>query len=122
MTEPRDNTRRIGDGTLFWGGAYVLPEFATNNFLVAGTIGSGKTITLNLLLKCVMPSLRPGSDARLLVYDPKTEVLSHLRDMGARVPTGEGADLSGPADGPQVHILNPFDRRSARELRQAPLR
>lgn len=89
---------RPSEPRIVWGGLALPASVASSHFLVAGTTGSGKTVTVNLLLKSVLPHIAPGSDWRALIYDAKTEIVSQLGDMGLRCP---------------IHILNPLDARSA---------
>ena len=71
---------------------------ATTHFLALGSSGSGKTVTIKLLMKSVLPRvLVPGSDVRALVYDAKTDVLPSLRGMGV------------PEE--RLLIMNPLDKR-----------
>jgi len=85
------------DPGLQWGGVLLPSSAAQEHFLVAGRTKSGKTVTLNLLMRSVLPRLGDATTARALVYDPKTEVLSDLVRMG----------LSSE----QLVIMNPFDSR-----------
>src|SRR5262245_35099174 len=83
---------------IVWGGLALPASVASSHFLVAGTTGSGKTATVNLLLKSVVPHIAPGKGWRALIYDAKTEIISQLDSMRAHCP---------------IQILNPLDRRSA---------
>ncbi|HQH29061.1 MAG TPA: FtsK/SpoIIIE domain-containing protein, partial [Oligoflexia bacterium] len=40
---------------IFWGGLYLPDTLSTSHFLVCGATGSGKTITLRLLMQSVLP-------------------------------------------------------------------
>jgi len=71
-------------------------EVATTHFLVTGATGSGKTITLRLLMQSVLPRIGKGFDCRALVYDAKQDILSTLGGMKLQCP---------------VVTLNPFDKR-----------
>jgi hypothetical protein len=64
--------------------------------MVIGAPKSGKTLTINMLMRSVLPGHvgRPGADHRALVYDHKREAVSVLAGMG--VP---------------YKILSPFDAR-----------
>jgi hypothetical protein len=81
---------------LFFGGLWLPSWAAVMHFLVLGTTGSGKTLTLRLLMQSVLKSILPGSDRRALVYDAKGDILSILHGMGLSCP---------------IKTLNPFDRR-----------
>lgn len=84
-------------GHVFWGGLYLPPSCATTHFLVCGCAGSGKTMTLKLLMQSVLPAIRQGSDQRALIYDAKRDMVSQL----------DGMDL--PC---KYYILNCFDQRA----------
>jgi hypothetical protein len=85
------------DPGLLWGGIQLPTTVATNHFLAFGAAGSGKTLTLRLLLQSLLPQIKPGSGKRALLYDAKRDALSLLYGMGI------AAD--------DIHILNPFDDR-----------
>lgn len=87
-----------GDPGLCWGGLVLPSDRATGNFLVCGTVGSGKTLTISMLKRCVLPTIRPGSGRRALVYDAKRDEMGALFGMGPACP---------------IRTLNPFDARSA---------
>lgn len=84
-----------------WGGIAVPPQDATTHFLVVGSPGSGKTVTIRALMKSVLPELGREACLGALAYDPKRDVVSALAGLGLTV------------EGGQVLLLNPFDRRSA---------
>jgi type IV secretory pathway TraG/TraD family ATPase VirD4 len=92
-----DKVRSPGDPGVAWGNS-SLP-FSTDElfFLIAGSIGSGKTKQLVQLLSSIVPTITPGSDRRLLAFDPKNELYSILAAMRPPVP---------------VITLNPADLRS----------
>lgn len=84
------------DPGVLWGKCRIRSEDATWHFCVVGSVGSGKTLTIRMLLQDQLPLLKKGSDRRALIYDAK-------QDM---VPIVESMKLSCP-----VLILNPFDAR-----------
>lgn len=86
-----------GHRTIFWGGLTLPEEISEGHFLVVGATGSGKTITLRLLMQSVLPRIVHGG-VRAVVYDAKKEALSQLEGMGV------------PYD--RIRILNPFDKRA----------
>ncbi len=83
---------------ILWGMLNLPSAVSTTHFLVTGATGSGKTITLRLLMQSVLPRIGWGEDCRALIYDAKQDMLSILAGMnlGCRVVT-----------------LNPFDKRCA---------
>lgn len=90
----RREPRRPG---VSWGGVMLPAGAETTHFLVAGTTGSGKSLTLNrLMAEAIGPAA--GPDTRALVYDPKTEVMSTLASIGSELP---------------VVTMSPFDKRGA---------
>jgi len=73
-------------GALRFGGH---PEALGHHYCVVGAPRSGKTVLIRLLLQTT-------PDARLIVYDDKTNLVSAISHLGRK-----------------LHILNPFDARSA---------
>lgn len=71
----------------FWGGM-MLPSHIADplNFLITGTINSGKTILTLLWLRIVLHGLKVKSDQRMVIYDPKNNILGELYGMGPQVP------------------------------------
>jgi hypothetical protein len=57
----------------FWGGESLTFEEACKHFVTVGCTGSGKSITLNLLLQSVLSKMRSGDGVRrrAIVYDAK---------------------------------------------------
>lgn len=86
-----------GDKGLSWAGLQLPSDSAVSHFCVVGATGSGKTVTLRLLMQSVLPGIGQSGDARALVYDAKQDVVSLLDGMGLTC---------------EVRILNPFDTRS----------
>ncbi len=75
-----------------------LPErISEGQFIVAGAIGSGKTITLRQLMQSVLPGVGRRPDSRAVLFDAKRDMLSLLAGMKLAAP---------------VVVLNPFDARS----------
>lgn len=77
---------------------YDLPaEVAIGNFIVAGAVGTGKTLMHREVMRSVLPHIQPGSDIRALIYDVKSDLLGQLSRMDLRS---------------EVVVFNPFDKRS----------
>ena len=83
------------EGALVWGGMALPREAARLHFAVVGVTGSGKTLTLRLLLQSVVARIGHVRDTRALVYDAKGDLHGLLSGMGAKT----------------IHTLNPFDER-----------
>lgn len=78
-----------------WGGE-LHPRRLGPHFAVMGQNGSGKTLTIRMLLRS---ALLPEGELlhRTLVYDPKLDFYPVLRGLGV------------PPE--RIHVLNPFDAR-----------
>lgn len=85
-----------GDPGITWGGLRIPSKFATSHFMVVGTTGSGKTVTIQLLMREVLKEIGTGADHRALIYDAKQDIASQIPSMG----------IPG-----KVFTLNPFDER-----------
>lgn len=127
-----------GDTGIFWGGAPIPSQAATTHFMVVGATGSGKTLTLRLLMQEVLPEIGRGCDHRALIYDAKRDLLSTLHGMKLRCPIvtlhpfdqrgvawDMAADITSPATARQVatiliphekHTAQPFFADAARHL------
>ena len=90
---PATGAGAAADDTIRWAGQRLRRASAWGNFLVVGAIGSGKTLMQRELLGSVL-----GFTRRVVVFDVKRDVVSHLHAMGV----AEGHAL----------ILNPFDARA----------
>ena len=90
--------RSDGSETFYWGGFDVPASLAAQHFCVLGSTGSGKSVTLRLLMQSVLPQVgrRPG--LRAAIYDAKRDVYGTL--VGMNVPAN------------RIQLLNPFDARS----------
>ena len=84
--------------TLLWGMKLIPISDTPANFLATGGIGSGKTISLRLLMQSALSLIGLGLDHRALVYDAMGTLAPILRRMDLRCP---------------IHVLNPFDRQRA---------
>jgi len=84
------------DSGLFWGMMRLPSSVASSHFAIVGSTGSGKTISIRLLMQSVLPMIGTGKDHRALIYDAKQDMYSILK--GINPPC-------------EVMILNPFDKR-----------
>lgn len=92
-----ERVRPAGDPGVLWGTSRIASSEARGHFAVVGSVGSGKTLTLRMLMKDQLRYLTPGSDRRALIYDAKQDMMQIV---------GSLPDLKCP------HILlNPFDQR-----------
>ena len=72
-------------------------EAATTHFCFIGATGSGKTVSIRLLMQSAFPLIGKGYGHRALVYDAKRDILPVL---------------SGIMDPRYIVTFNPFDTRS----------
>lgn len=85
-------------GRINWGGIAYEHATANKHFLIAGVQGTGKTLTIRMLMRSVLAGTNhSGAPRRAVLYDPKQEFLPLLLGMG--VPPEK------------ILILNPFDAR-----------
>lgn len=90
------------DPGVLWGTMLLPSKEATTHFCVVGAVGSGKTLTLRMLMRNQLPLLTAGSDRRAVIYDPKQDMVTIVGSILRETKT----------DCPVV-ILNPFDKRCA---------
>ena len=83
---------------VLWGGRWLPHEMQKYNFGITGTTRSGKSLLLSLYLRSVLSQITPGSDRRLILFDPKNELHPYIFEY-AHVP---------------VYYLLPSDMRSCR--------
>jgi type IV secretory pathway TraG/TraD family ATPase VirD4 len=91
-----ERLRSEDDYGLWWGMMKLPSSVATSHFAIVGSTGSGKTISIRLLMQSVLPNIGTGKDQRALIYDAKQDIVSIL------------AGINPPCE---VVILNPFDKR-----------
>lgn len=89
--------------TICWTLEDIPANEATQHFLICGTVGSGKTIAIRLLLQSIAHRFKPGwrQPEQLVLFDAKVDALPLLDALGF------------PPDDPAVWLLNPQDQRSA---------
>jgi type IV secretory pathway TraG/TraD family ATPase VirD4 len=93
--------RKAGEAGINWGGTRLPFSAATGHFLAVGTTGSGKTVTIKLLINSIIRSIGiKGTNHRAIVFDAKRELYAYFVKLGIHQSL--------------IHTLNPFDRRGAR--------
>jgi hypothetical protein len=92
-----ESQRAQDDAGILWGGIRLPSSLAVKNLMVAGAVGSGKSISLQLFLQDTVRHIRPGSGKRALIHDANRDGYSQLVGMGVAMES--------------IHILNPFDAR-----------
>jgi hypothetical protein len=75
-----------GEETLRWAGLDIPESEATRHFAIIGGPGSGKTLSIQFLMRSVFGAMTRGSDRRALVYDAKQDAQEMLRGMDIPVP------------------------------------
>lgn len=85
--------------SVLWSGLKIPEEDCNKHFAIIGKSGSGKSMTIRLLMQSVLPSIVPGSGRRAIVYDDKRNFLPAITAM----PLHEDVP---------IYNLNPFDKRS----------
>src|ERR1044071_7014685 len=74
-----------GEPHIFYGGIARPISHGAQNFVFIGAQGSGKTKSIQLLMRGVLPHVRSGTNRRALVYDVKRDNYATLLGMG--IPT-----------------------------------
>ena len=89
--------------TIFWAMNNLPATEAPKHLLMCGTVGSGKTKTIQLFLQSIAPRFLPGhrQAEQLIVFDAKGDMIPRLATLGL------------PPEDENVWILNPFDSRAA---------
>ena len=93
-----EDMRTPGDEGILWGKLRLKRKDATNHFCVVGAVGSGKTLTLRMLMLDQLPKIKKGSDSCALIYDAKQDMVQIIASMKLSCP---------------VVLLNPFDTRAS---------
>jgi len=89
--------KKTTEPPICWAGGDYPAEIAFGNIVVAGAVGTGKTLMHRELIASVVPHVRPGTDRRVIIYDVKSDLIAELNTMNVAC---------------DVLIMNPFDRRS----------
>ena len=92
-----------------WGGRYVPRDLMGAHTKILGMTGSGKTVTLRHILQWLVQLTQPGTNAQLVVFDPKRELYSYIMGMDAAVPVMlfDGTDRRGYAWDMAADITDP---------------
>lgn len=88
--------RKSGDRGILWGKLRLPSDDAMAHFCIVGGIGSGKTLTMQILMNDQFKLLTPDSDRRALIFDSKEDFVQIIAGINPPCP---------------LHILNPFDER-----------
>lgn len=81
-----------------WGGVEFDEDDLAPHYVATGMTGSGKTLTIRMLMRAVLAPGGHGLKSRAVIYDPKQDFLPLLVGMG--VPESS------------IHVFHPFDARS----------
>ena len=94
-----DAQTRSSKEAVIFGGVNIPIANLTTHVMVIGSAGSGKSLTLKLLMQGCLPLVSPVTPQRAVVFDPKRNAYPDIMGMD---------NISA-----EVIILNPFDRRAA---------
>jgi hypothetical protein len=100
--EPKPCAVEFDPNTFFWAMRNLPIEDAVHHMATIGTIGSGKTTLIRLLLQSIAPRFlkdRTEDPEQLVIFDGKTEIVPILHGLGLTPETTN------------FHILNPYDQR-----------
>ncbi len=87
---------KIPPGKVVFAGLPLDPTDCETHFLLLGSTGSGKTITLRILAQSVLPRVQKNSGCRAMIYDAKQDMLPLL---------------SAFCDRSRIFTFNPYDDR-----------
>jgi hypothetical protein len=73
-----DSRRANNDQGLSFGGLFLPSEAATGHFLTVGTTGSGKTVTIKLLMNDALKPIKNKSNNKAILFDAKRELYAYL--------------------------------------------
>jgi GTPase SAR1 family protein len=94
------------DIEILWAGTRFRESLAQGHYCIIGMPGSGKTVALNGLMNSVLPSCRPGTDKRAVIFDPKGDIMGLLPRL-----CGSDGETDKHFDERHIYLLNPFDQR-----------
>lgn len=106
---PAEYDKPTAERRYLFGNRWLNFDEARKHFLIVGSTGSGKTVNINILAKHVVRhQAKPGSNARLMVYDSKTDIISTLATLMEQAAKEHGQEDQAAN---RLVILNPFDAR-----------
>jgi len=85
QNEASSMARKLSTGSeknIFWAGVDLPLRYAHQNFAIIGSPGSGKTLSLRLLMQDVLPGITAGQGSRALIYDAKRDFADLAAGMG----------------------------------------
>lgn len=77
-----EKTRKSNDRGVLLGGARIPLNSLTKHLLFIGTTGSGKSVSIKLIMKDVLPGIGSGIDRRAIVYDAPNEAPAMFEEWG----------------------------------------
>lgn len=92
-----------------WGGVTLPAKAMTDHTVFVGVHGSGKTLSIRMLMQQLLALVRPASDSRALIYDADLDMIPYLAALKHTAADGSHTPVLDP--GTQVITLNPFDAR-----------
>lgn len=105
---PPEYLKPSEDRRYLFGGKWLTFEEARNHFVFMASTGGGKTLNIKMLLRCITKQrAKEGAQARALIYDSKTDLVSFVATLIAKQ-----YGLKKPVDVLEhIIIANPFDAR-----------
>ena len=99
----RPSSIYFNERSVYWAMRNIPEKYATQNLLVCGIVGSGKTTVIQLFLQSIAQRFQPhrARPEQLIVFDAKGDALPRLAALGLH----EGQE--------NFWIMNPADVRSA---------
>ena len=101
-----------------WAGMMVSNDLLAPHTKILGMTGSGKTVTIRLLLQTLVNRCSPASNTKLVVFDPKRELYSYILGMNPQVPVLllDATDQRGMAWDVAADITEPNQVKAAAKL------